>query len=265
MLIKKTSEITYGVQEGKGTPLVFLHGLCESHVIWLDFIENFKESHIICIDLPGFGASEIYGNGSIRAMAEAVYKVLQKENVTQCVLIGHSLGGYVALEYAKKHSEKLKGLGLFHSHPFEDSRERKDARRKSIAHIDNYGVSTYVKQLFEGLAPTDFYEAHPEILQFLIEIGLKTKPHGVINALEAMRNRKLHDDTLRELSCPVLFIVGEKDQLISRANSLGQLSLPKLAAIHLLPNVGHIGMFEDKENTQQIVHRFVALCETMYG
>lgn len=264
MLIKKTSGITYTVQEGEGIPLIFLHGLCESHVIWLDFIKIFEGRKIICIDLPGFGDSEVYGNGSIRAMAEAIHKVLQKEKAIESVLIGHSMGAYVALEFAKKHHEKLKGLGLFHSHPYEDSQEKKDARRKTIAHIENYGTNTYVRQLFENLAPVSFYSEHPEVLNYLIDNGLKAKAHGVINALEAIRNRKKHDDTLRDIACPVLFIVGEKDTIIPQANSLAQLNLPNIADIHILPNIGHIGMFEDKEATQQIVQRFVKLCEMIY-
>lgn len=265
MLIKKTSEITYAVQEGEGTPIVFLHGMCESHEIWLEFITIFKGRKLICIDLPGFGASEIYGNGSIRAMAEAIYKVLQKEKVAQSILIGHSLGGYVALEYAKKHDDKLKGLGLFHSHPFEDSQERKDARRKSISHIENYGANAYITQLFENLAAPEFFKSRPELLNELTNKALKTKAYGVTNALEAIRNRKIHIETLRDINCPVLFIVGEKDQIISKANSMAQLSLPRTADIHILPHVGHLGMIEDKEATQQIVNRFVMLCETVYG
>lgn len=265
MLIKKTSDITYAVQEGDGTTLVFLHGLCESHNIWLDFIKIFDGRNIICVDLPGFGASEVYGNGSIRAMAEGVHKVLQKEKVTNAILIGHSLGGYVALEYAKKHHEKLKGLGLFHSHPFEDSQEKKDARRKIMAHIDNYGAELYVRQLFEGLATPGYVKQNPKIMDDLIENGLKTKPHGIINALEAIRNRKKHDETLKEVSCPVLFIVGAKDNVIPQVNSLAQLLLPNFADIHILADVAHLGMIEDKENTQQIVNRFVKLCESIYG
>jgi pimeloyl-ACP methyl ester carboxylesterase len=260
--MKTTSNIAYTVQEGKGTTLVLLHGLCEDHSVWDDFIGAFAERHIIRIDLPGFGASEVYGNGSLRAMAEAVNKVLQKEQVKKSILIGHSMGGYVALEYAKKQgAEKLAGLGLFHSHPYEDSQERKDTRRKTIAHIDNYGTSAYIKQLFEGLTTPEFSQANPEVIQGLIEKGLKVKAHGVVNALEAMRTRKDTSEVLRDITCPVLFIVGEKDQISPKKMSLQQLALPNTADIHILPNIGHLGMLEDKETTQKIVKNFISLCE----
>jgi pimeloyl-ACP methyl ester carboxylesterase len=263
-MLKSTSNITYHVQEGQGTPIVFLHGLCEDHSIWDEFVQPFAERHIIRIDLPGFGASEVYGNGSLRAMAEAVNKVLQKERVSKSIMIGHSMGGYVALEYAKKQgAERMAGLGLFHSHPFEDSQERKDIRKKNIAHIDNYGTKAYIEHLFQNLTTPEFMVANKERMATLTEKALKTKAHGVVNALEAMRTRKDNTEILRDFNYPILFIVGLKDQTISPKLNLQQLHLPNLADIHILPNVAHLGMIEAKEQTQNIINHFVKLCELM--
>lgn len=260
--MKTTSNIAYIVQEGTGVPLVLLHGLCEDHEIWSDFIGAFPDRYIIRIDLPGFGGSEVYGNGSLRAMAEAVHKVLQKEQVKKSILIGHSMGGYVALEYAKKQGpEKLAGLGLFHSQPYEDTQERKDIRRKAIAHIDNYGTATYVTQLFQGMTDSKFSAEHPDVIERLIQKGLKFSATGIATAIEAIRTRKDNTEVIREIPCPVLFIVGENDQIIPAKMSIQQLSLPKIADIHILPGIGHLGMIEDPAATQAIVKNFISLCE----
>jgi pimeloyl-ACP methyl ester carboxylesterase len=262
--MKTTSNIAYYVQEGKGTPIVLLHGLCEDASVWDDFLSAFAERHIIRIDLPGFGQSALYGNGSLRAMSEAINKVLQKEQVKKSVMIGHSMGGYVALEYAKKHgTEKLAGLGLFHSHPYEDTQERKDVRKKTIAHIDNYGTGTYIKQLFQSLTTPAFNEANAELIQTMTDKALKINATSVANAIEAIRTRKDNSEMLKELACPVLFIVGEEDQISPKKMSLQQLSLPMTADIHILPNVAHLGMIEATEITQTIVKRFVTHCELM--
>jgi pimeloyl-ACP methyl ester carboxylesterase len=260
--MKTTSNIAYELQEGDGIPLVLLHGLCEDHSIWSDFISSFPGRRIIRIDLPGFGQSEVYGNGSLRAMAEAIHKVLQKEQVRQSIMIGHSMGGYVALEYAKKHgAERLAGLGLFHSHPYEDTQERKDIRRKTIAHIDNYGTAQYVQQLFQGMTTQRYSQSNPEIIASLTEKGRRFSASGVATAIEAIRTRKDNSEVLRELHCPVLFIVGAEDQIIPKKMSLQQLVLPKIGDIHILPETGHLGMVEKKEQTQGIVNNFIALCE----
>lgn len=263
--MKTTSNIAYVVQEGKGIPLVLLHGLCEDHEIWSEFIKAFPGRHIIRIDLPGFGQSEVYGNGSLRAMAEAVHKVLQKEQVRKSIMIGHSMGGYVALEYAKKHGEeRLAGLGLFHSHPYEDTQERKDIRRKTIAHIDNYGTAQYVQQLFQSITTLQFNKEHSEVIDALVKKAQRLSATGVATAIEAIRTRKDNTEVLRDLRCPVLFIVGAKDQIIPAKMSLQQLILPKIADIHLLPETGHLGMIENKEETQKMVSNFIELCE-MYN
>lgn len=262
--MKTTSNIAYYVQEGQGTPLVLLHGLCEDSSIWNDIIAAFPNRYIIRIDLPGFGKSAIYGNGSLRAMAEAVHKVLQKEQVKKSILIGHSMGGYVALEYVKKQgNEKISGLGLFHSHPFEDTQERKDIRKKTIAHIDNYGITQYVKQLFEAMTATNFSAKHPEIIKALIEKGMSNSTTGVANALEAMRTRKDTTEILKEVNVPVLFIVGEKDQTVPLKMSLQQLYLPNIADIHILNGVGHLGMVEVPAECKNIIGNFVNLCDSM--
>lgn len=262
--MKTTSNIAYYVQEGQGTPIVLLHGLCEDSTIWNDIITAFPDRYIIRIDLPGFGKSEIYGNGSLRAMAEGVHKVLQKEQVKKSILIGHSMGGYVALEYVKKQgNEKINGLGLFHSHPFEDTQERKDIRKKTIAHIDNYGISLYVRQLFEGMTAPSFSSAHPDIINAMIEKGMSNSSTGVANAIEAMRTRKDTTEILKEVNVPVLFIVGEKDQTIPLKMSLQQLHLPYIADIHILNGVGHLGMVEAPEESKKIINNFISLCESM--
>ena len=263
--MKTTSNIAYAVQEGSGIPLVLLHGLCEDHEIWSEFIKAFPGRHILRIDLPGFGQSEVYGNGSLRAMAEAVHKVLQKEQIKKSIMVGHSMGGYVALEYARKHGEdRLAGLGLFHSHPYEDSQERKDIRRKTIAHIDNYGTAQYVQQLFQSIATPAFNKENTEIIAALAEKAVRFSVTGVATAIEAIRTRKDSSEVLRELHCPVLFVVGAKDQIVPAKMSMQQLVLPKIADIHIIPETGHLGMLENKDQTQKILENFIVLCE-MYS
>lgn len=261
--MKFTSNIAYEVQEGKGTPIVLLHGLCEDLHVWDEFIGAFSEKHVIRIDLPGFGASELYGNGSIRAMAEAIHKVLQKEQVTKSVMVGHSMGGYVALEYARKFPERLAGLGLFHSHPYEDTHERKLIRRKTIAHIEDYGTKTYLQQLFGGLATPEFSINNSNILNALIDRALSIKAGHIANALEALRTRRDNTEVLRSSIYPVLFILGAKDQITPIKVSLPQVHLPNCTDIHILPNVAHLGMYEAPEVTQTILKHFVALCDTL--
>ena len=107
---------------GKGTTVVLIHGFCETSSLWKEMAAELANHYeVIVPDLPGFGKSELLKSEfQLSDVADHVHDwlvALQKEKV---VVIGHSLGGYVALELAKRHSEILQGLGLFHSTAFED-------------------------------------------------------------------------------------------------------------------------------------------------
>ena len=94
--------------DGSGPAIVFLHGFMEDHSIWDEFVEQIAEKYrCICIDLPGFGKSGVFREiHTMDFMAGKVWEVLKKEHVSKCILIGHSMGGYVSLAFAKLFSEK---------------------------------------------------------------------------------------------------------------------------------------------------------------
>ncbi len=84
--------------------------------------ENFK---VIIPDIPGSGKSEILNDDekqiSIDDYAKVIMHILNKENVTTCTIIGHSMGGYITLAIAEKYPGILNGFGLFHSSAFADN------------------------------------------------------------------------------------------------------------------------------------------------
>ena len=129
----------YYTIKGKGPAVMFLHGFLENQSIWKDFSDSLKNKFTtICIDLPGFGKSDIFrADHSMIFMAEKVHQVLERENVAKCILVGHSMGGYVSLAFAKRYPDLLSGLVLFHSQAAADSLEGKKNRDRTIAVVNN--------------------------------------------------------------------------------------------------------------------------------
>jgi pimeloyl-ACP methyl ester carboxylesterase len=211
------------------------------------------------VDLSGFGASEILPEHSIEIMAESVKAVLDALNVTNCVLIGHSMGGYVAVEFAKNYPEGVKGLGLFHSHPYADSEAHKISRRKSIQFIQKNGSILYVKQLIPSLFAELFATSNEFLMNSLIFKASKYPPAAIIGAHEAMLNRPDNADVLKMATYPVLFIIGKQDKVVPYQVSLEQTHLPAIADIHILPKVAHMGMYRAKNETLKIVRNFMQL------
>lgn len=247
-------------KKGEGPAMIFLHGFCEDQSMWHTLEAQAAEWGItfISLDLPGFGQSDSLASCSIEDMADIVYTFCQTQQLDRIALLGHSMGGYVALAFAEKYPQLLSGLGILHSHPYEDSEEKKEARQKSIAFIEKNGSKSYVQQLIPKLFPTGYAPAHPQIVQGLVEKALAYNPLGIINALWAMKNRPDRTEVLKSIEVPVLFIVGALDELESSEKLIGQTHLPQVASIHILEQVGHMGIFEAPDRINQVVSDFAA-------
>lgn len=243
-----------------GFPLVLLHGFCEDASVWEGLIPQMRNLPVICPDLPGFGGSDVPLAADMGAYAEALLAVLNEFSVEKCVLVGHSMGGYAALEFAEKHPERLAGLGLFHSHPFEDSPERKEVRRRGVEMVESGKRDLYVSQLFPGLFAEAFLKTSPQVVEALISNGKKQSPEGIAAALKSMMARKNHVATLRSIACPMLFLLGSEDAIVSPEQGLQAAVLPSVADVQILEGAGHMGMFEATEKTAQILRGFWEFC-----
>lgn len=257
----KGRKIAY-TSEGKGITVVLLHGFCEDSSVWDEFKTDLLEEsfRVICIDLPGFGASELLDKVSIEIQATLVQEVFQALTLDPFILIGHSMGGYISLAFAKRYPEKLLGLGLFHSHPYADTSEKKAARQKGINFIKSHGHVLFVKQLIPNLFAKSFVNSNAFLLEKMSYKAAAYSSKGIISALEAMKNRPDQSEVLKHINCPVLFIIGKKDIAVPEAFSIDQTHLPKVASIHILEKVGHMGMFEARKQCQLIVRQFAEFC-----
>ena len=255
----KERKINYS-SRGKGAPIVFLHGFCEDSSVWDDFISVFKSKKIIRIDLPGFGGSEPMTNPSVELFADVVKSVLDHLEIRKCTLIGHSMGGYVSLAFAKKYESSLNGLGIFHSFPYADSEEKKAGRVKSIEFIKKNSHFHYVKQLFPNLFPSAFLSSNNFLVNKMIHRASSFPQAGIIGGLKLMMNRPDNSDVLKKINCPVLFIIGKDDEVVPFDKSMEQTALPDVAHIHVLEGVGHMGMFEATKETRKIIKQFVKFC-----
>lgn len=249
--------------EGAGTPLVLLHGFCEDSSIWEPYFpvlsENFR---VVRIDLPGFGNSPARANCSIADMADLVAEAWAQLELPAGVLIGHSMGGYAAVAFAKKYSDRLLGLGMFHSQPFEDTPEKKAGRQKGIDFIKQHGTVLFVKQLIPNLFAPNFPKSNRFLIERLTLQAIQYPAAGIINGLQAMKDRPDNSEVLKQVSCPVLFIIGKEDTAIPPTASVEQTHLPDVADIHILERIGHMGMWEAKRDTLRIVRKFVEDCQS---
>lgn len=249
---------TYVHGSTNGQAVILIHGFCEDHRVWDEWLELMpNDLFFLSIDLPGFGASPPHDDLSIDSMAEALLGALDAHSIDRCVLVGHSMGGYVSLALLEKAPERVAGLCLFHSHPFADSAEKKESRLKAIEFIDNHGHGIYVRQMIPTLFAYDYSKGYPSEVNALIHHAQHFDPNGIIAALRAMHNRPDRSAVLQQAKVPVQFIIGRLDQAVPWELSMSQVTLPAIADIQIYNHVGHMGMFEAPQATARAVRAFL--------
>lgn len=217
----KNNEIFYtisGIGQNK-IPLVLLHGFLEDSTIWDNFIEDLgKERQIICIDLPGHGRSKDFsGSHSMQEMANIVAAVLEKTGIQKVSLAGHSMGGYVGLEFLDNFPMMLKDIMLINSTPAEDTVERKKIRDRSI-HIVETNKEAFISMAISNLFSAESREIFKDEIDHLKQNALLLNIENIQQTLRALRDRKDHTDTLNKYSGRKMIIAGKEDTLIDIAD-----------------------------------------------
>lgn len=246
---------------GSGNAIVFLHGFMESGSIWKTFSETLsQEFMVLTIDLPGHGRSEVVAEiHSMSLMAESVKAVMEDAGAGSAVIVGHSMGGYITLEFGRLFPEKVNGIVLFHSHGMPDSPEAKENRRRTI-NIVKQNKTGFIRQFVPDLFDQNHVEKYSNQISELIDESSKMSAEGVIAALSGMRDREGGLAFLMTTDRPVLFIVGKQDPRIPYNQLLAQAVIPAHSETLILDNVGHMGFIEAPETTLQTVRHFTAKC-----
>ncbi len=245
---------------GSGPVVVFLHGYLESAEIWKPFHTAFTDSFCTILpDLPGHGGSGVWGEEhSMEDLASAVLEILDREAIDRVLLLGHSMGGYVAMAFAEQYSDRLSGLGLLHSTCFADSAEKKENREREIALV-RCGKK---QQIISVNIPRAFSEENIRSLSEEVarakDIASATSDEGIIALLNGMKNRKDHSETLAGLNIPVLLVYGEKDNYIGTDVFKKLSSLVPQATVVRLKESGHMGFVEEAGKLAEVLMEFAA-------
>ena len=250
------------LDEGEGATIVLIHGFAENAALWDIQTKQLKTHYrIIAPDLPGTAAAPLSTPLTIESMAEYVYAILLAEDIQEAVVIGHSMGGYIALALAEKYPGVLKGLGLFHSTAKADSEEKKEGRRKSIKLMEQYGGDTFLRQTLPNMFSPATKGHHPQHVEAYVKMGMECKLPALVAYYEAMAKRPDRTAILQSLGIPVLFMIGKDDNAVPLDNILPQIVLPRISSIHIFENVGHMGMWEIAAESNMILEQFISFCQ----
>lgn len=239
---------------GEGHPVVFLHGFLESISMWNYLkINNCKA---ILIDLPGHGKSPIEDNESIASMAEKVIMLLNKLGIDHFSIIGHSMGGYVALEVLNQ-SAGVKSLCLMHSNFWQDSEDKKRDRER-VAEVVKNKKEVFIYEAIPNLFnDPDLFDAQ---IKLLIDEVKQMSSEAIGICSIAMKNRQNHKVLVEKNQQIISIIQGNTDNVVPVKAMKENLSGINIEYIEIIS--GHMSHIENTESMNEKLDKWIKKTET---
>jgi pimeloyl-ACP methyl ester carboxylesterase len=254
----KGLEFNY-VSHGVGPTLVLLHAFPLNLRMWNAQIAALADScHVLALDLPGFGASQTTdGDFTLDDLADDVHALLQRLGHDRIVLGGCSMGGYIALAYARRYRRHLRGLVLVDTRATADSEEGRQKRLTQAAEVEMRGTKSLSKAFPPSALAPSTTKAHPEMIDLLRTWIAEADPMAVAGAQRAMAARPDSSDLLATLDIPTLVIVGEQDALTPPAEADKMAAALPQAQLVRISGAGHLSPLEQPEAVNQAIKTFM--------
>ena len=159
-------------------------------------------------------------------------------------LLGHSMGGIVAMEIVRQHSEGVLSLVLINTNPYEEKQELKDRRNRILKDLDALDLislmrSDYISRYF----PNDCRDEN-KLIQKCVDMASTLDKEVFYNQSVALRDRKDQTSILEKLNCKTLIICGERDQLCPVSYHTDMSKMIKSSDLIVFEGVGHMPMLE---------------------
>jgi len=262
--------IGYDDSGGAGVPVVLLHGFPLDRSIWDEQVAALTNAgaRVIRIDLRGCGESEPSdGPALMEALAGDVAGVLDALHVERAAVVGHSIGGYVALAFFRMYQERVTGLALLASHVAQDAsrNENADPAQRTLAagrdtlaerlereNTMDAGVESYLPRYF---APR-VYRERPELVERTRALMQKQTPRGCAQLVRGMKERLDSHDLLEDVRVPALVVAGADDVYLKPETLRATAAAMDGASFVQLEGVGHLPMFEASQATADALATF---------
>lgn len=242
---------------GAGRPLLFVHGFPLSGRMWMPAVERLKSSHrCIVPDLRGLGRSSATESAGMKAYADDLTALLDEmAEVRPVVLVGLSMGGYIAFEFFRRHRDRLRALVLADTRANDDPPDAKAKREDMAKAVAEKGSKVAADAMIDKLfAPG----VNPSLRQEWHDIMTSIPPTGVIAAIRAMADRPDSRPTLDGIDLPTLLAVGEHDGITPPDVHREMQAAIAGSRLEVVSGAGHMMPLERSEEFCRLMTDFIA-------
>ena len=231
--------------------LVLVHGHGVDASIWDGIYADLLSDGPVL--RPDF--ARLTNHTTIDGYADDLYGRLQAEGVNSIVLIGHSMGGYMALAFAERHPQMVRGLCLFHSTAYADDEPKKEQRRQTIEGMKTQGSAPFIEKTIPKMVASDYPAA---AVQKLVAHYRNLPVDALVAGMEAIAGRPDRTHVLRDAPFPVLLVLGKQDQLIDYDKNRTLADLSGQISVATMEVSGHLSMIEQPDEAIAALRTFSA-------
>jgi 3-oxoadipate enol-lactonase len=244
---------------GTGQPVLFIHAFPLNRTMWAPQVSALVERcRCVAADLRGFGDSTLGGEASIATYADDLASLLDHLQIEQAVVVGCSMGGYVALAMWRQHPNRVRGLVLSDTKSPADSDEIRARRKTLIATANEEGSLGVANVQIPSLVGKTTREKQPDTYDAVHRMMAQAKPAAIVGAIEAMMTRPDSTPMLPTITVPTLIVVGDEDVPTPVKESRAMHSAIPGSLLQVITQAGHLPNVERPAAFNHVLSEFLA-------
>ncbi|MCE5269125.1 MAG: alpha/beta hydrolase [Planctomycetaceae bacterium] len=253
-------------ERGRGLPLVLVHGFPLDHTMWSEQMAPLADSNVggglrpIAPDLPGFGRSPASRDvATMEQFADDLAAALDALRIAEPVVVcGLSMGGYIALQFWRKHAARLRALILCDTRATADAPAVAASRLTDADRVLREGPGPLVESMLPRVFGATTHRERPHLVENVRGVMMANPPRGIAAAARGMAERPDMSTAAAEIRCPTLVIVGAEDTASTPAEvrRMAQ-SIPNAEFVEI-PAAGHLCPLENPVAVNAAMMAFIA-------
>ena len=244
---------------GSGLPVVFLHAFPLNRTMWDPQVTALvAECRCIAVDLRGLGESADAEPYSMDRYADDVAGLLDTLQIERAVIVGLSLGGYVAFALWRRHRRRIRALVLADTRSGPDTIEVATRRREMMVIAETQGSTAVANMQISGVVGKTTRDRRPDIFDATHRMMAQAPVAGIIGGLEAMIHRPDSTMTCTTIDVPTLIIVGDEDVLTPPKEARRLHASIVGSRLEVLQQAGHLSNIERPAAFNTVLREFLA-------